>query len=599
MPLRLVYLCCMISSFEPSELLLLKKKSQQKIAVLAILRLIFFLLLITSLILAFAEHPLYMVAFIAIAFGFIYLIRLFNQEQDLQRLIRALLRMDEEQALRSVRHLQSLDGGEEFLDKDHPFSSDLDLFGKHSLFQLLNHTVTKSARTLLAKRLQMLQRDEDSVTFQTVIRELSQKRSFLYLFEGLGKAHHQETRDLTALETWLKEQEPWKSVYWVPLFLGPIGGVAVLLATLVGWIPAALVGIWIVIGVVMMAISHQYLKHVAEILPTFSQTKMYRFWSQQIQQENFEDPYLQKLSKDYRDQQHPVSKGLYSLEQLTFLIQNRFNLMYVVLNAFFWLDFMLVRRLVTWKDGYAKSLVGLKDNLDQWQVLVSYAVFVQEEGLTCLPVWKTEKTLRTTRITHPLIQPTVAVGNDFSMEAPTQTILLTGANMSGKTTFMRTLGINWVLANQGLPVFATSFESYPFQLFTSMRNSDNLGESVSSFYAELARIKKILSESEQGTPVFFLMDEILKGTNTTDRIMGSEALIRQLAATVAKGIISTHDIELSALEKALAYLRNYSFHSDIQEDTIQFDYTIKSGPCPSFNAQKLMQLMGIKIQKSS
>lgn len=171
--------------------------------------------------------------------------------------------------------------------------------------------------------------------------------------------------------------------------------------------------------------------------------------------------------------------------------------------------------------------------------------------------------------------------------------------MSGKTTFMRTLGINWVLANQGLPVFATSFESYPFQLFTSMRNSDNLGESVSSFYAELARIKKILSESEQGTPVFFLMDEILKGTNTTDRIMGSEALIRQLAATVAKGIISTHDIELSALEKAHAYLRNYSFHSDIQEDTIQFDYTIKSGPCPSFNAQKLMQLMGIKIQKSS
>ncbi|UJP65975.1 MutS-related protein [Mongoliitalea daihaiensis] len=588
----------MIPSFEPSELLSLKKKSQQKIAGLAILRLIFFLLLITTLILAFAEDSFYILAFIAVAFAFVYLIQLFNQEQDLQRLIRALLQMQEEQKLRAARNLQSLDDGEEFLNKDHPFASDLDLFGKHSLFQLLNHTVTKSARTLLAKRLQMLQPDQDSETFQTVIQELSQKLSFLQLFEGLGKAHHQETRDLTALETWLKEQELWKPIYWVPLFLGPLGGTAVLLATLVGWIPAALVGIWIVLGVGMMAISHRYLKHVAEILPTFSQTKMYRLWSQQIQQEHFEDPYLQKLSKDYRDQQHPVSKGLFSLEQLTFLIQNRFNLMYVVLNAFFWLDFILVRRFVTWKHVYAKSLGGLKDNLDHWQVLVSYATFVNEEALTCLPVWKSKKILRAVRITHPLIEPKLAVGNDFFIEESTQTILLTGANMSGKTTFMRTLGINWVLANQGLPVFATSFESYPFQLFTSMRNSDNLGESVSSFYAELARIKKILFESEQGESVFFLMDEILKGTNTTDRIMGSEALIVQLAATAAKGIISTHDIELSSLEHKHAYLKNYSFHSDIQEDTIQFDYTIKSGPCPSFNAQKLMQLMGIKLNLS-
>lgn len=595
MPFRDAYLCTMISSFDPTYLQSLKKKSKQKIAFLAILRLLSFILLITFLILAFAEHPLYIFAVLATSFGFVYLIKLFNSEQDLQSLIRALLQMQEERILRAARDLSSLDAGEEFSDKEHPFASDLDLFGKHSLFQLLNHTVTNGARQLLADRLRMQQPNSDSLSIQQAIPELSQKSDFLQLFEGLGKAHHQDARDFQLFEKWLGKNGPWKAFYWLPMVLGPLGGVAVLLAAVFGWMPAALVGLWILLGVVMMGVSHSYLKEVAELLPSFSQTKMYRLWAEQLQKEQFVNPYLSDLSQEYRTKKHPVSKGLYSLEQLTFLIQNRFNLMYIVLNAFFWLDFILVRRIYNWKQVFASGLGGLRENLDRWQLLVSYAIFVNEEGLTCFPTWINESSLQVTQLKHPLIGKDVAVGNDFSMEASTRTILLTGANMSGKTTFMRTIGINLVLANQGLPVFASSFQTYPFQLFTSMRNSDSLGESVSSFYAELARIKKILAESEEAEPVFFLMDEILKGTNTTDRIMGSEALIEQLAATSAKGIISTHDIELSALEEKHAYLKNFSFHSDIQDDSIHFDYTIKTGPCPAFNAKKLMQLMGIRL----
>jgi DNA mismatch repair ATPase MutS len=169
--------------------------------------------------------------------------------------------------------------------------------------------------------------------------------------------------------------------------------------------------------------------------------------------------------------------------------------------------------------------------------------------------------------------------------------------MSGKTTFMRTLGINMVLANMGLGIFGEKLEIGHFLLFTSMRNTDNLGESVSSFYAELGRIKKLLDFAAKGQPVFYLLDEILKGTNTIDRIMGSEALIRQLADSPCKGIISTHDIELSQLEDKLPYVINRSFHSQIFEDKILFDYKLKEGPCPSFNAHKLMELMGIKFAK--
>ena len=593
-----LYLCAMISSFETSELLQLKKKSKQKVAVLAILRLILFLLLGVFLVLSFAEDSLFFLALLVSIAAFVYLIKLFNQEQDFQRLIQALIRMQEEKQLRASRNLGILDSGEEFVDKEHPFANDLDIFGQHSLFQLLNHTVTASARTLLAKRLKMSQKDEVSLAFQTAIQELSKQTAFLQLFEGLGKAHAKDSRDFKAFEKWLKQAERWKAGYWVPMIIGPVLGLALLIGALFGIFPAALLGVWLLIGVGMMAVSHTYLKDVAGILPTFSQTKMYRLWSEQIQAQDFQDPYLGKISEVFRVQRFSVSKGLSSLEQLTFLIQNRFNLMYIVLNAFFWLDFMLLRQLYSWKKVYADSLGGLKDTLDVWQVLVSYASFTKEEQLTCYPEWSEHPTFQAISISHPLLKPEVAVSNNFTLELSTQTILLTGSNMSGKTTFMRTLGINIVLANQGLPVFADRFESFPFVLFTSMRNADNLGESVSSFYAELARIKKILQESEEGVAVFFLMDEILKGTNTADRIMGSEALIKQLAATNARGIISTHDIELSSLENELSYLKNYSFHSDILEDTIQFDYKIKQGPCPSFNAKKLMQLMGIKIDKT-
>jgi DNA mismatch repair ATPase MutS len=143
------------------------------------------------------------------------------------------------------------------------------------------------------------------------------------------------------------------------------------------------------------------------------------------------------------------------------------------------------------------------------------------------------------------------------------------------------------------------FEIGSMQLYTSMRNSDNLGESVSSFYAELSRIRTLISRLEAGEKIFFLLDEILKGTNTADRIAGSEALIRQVKKTNSIGIISTHDIELAGLNEQIEGLQNFSFHSEVFDQRIDFDYKIKQGPCPSFNAHKLMELMGIRFEQKT
>nr|WP_262921602.1 hypothetical protein [Pontibacter ruber] len=184
------------------------------------------------------------------------------------------------------------------------------------------------------------------------------------------------------------------------------------------------------------------------------------------------------------------------------------------------------------------------------------------------------------------------------MQGAGKTIVVTGSNMSGKTTFLRTVGINMVLAFIGAPVCADKLKVAPVQVYTAMRTADNLAESTSSFYAELKRLRILLNLTEDGQqPVFYLLDEILKGTNSRDRHLGAMSLIRQLHQRNTSGLISTHDLELGAMEQELqGSVENYSFNSDIIGDEINFDYKLTRGICRSFNASKLMQLMGIAIE---
>jgi hypothetical protein len=503
--------------------------------------------------------------------------------------------MEEEKEKRSSRSLQGFDSGTEFIDKAHPFSSDLDIFGSHSLFQLLNHTVNKGGKAKLASWLQSQMNPELATQRSGAVRELSWHPKFVSDFEATGRAFIKEEKSKAGFYNWLKQPESWQSFYYLPLIIGPIGGFILLILTAVGMIPTVWIGAWIVLGIFSLTLVFKPLQEASKVFPNQGDIKTYGKWASLIEKSDFADPYLQSLKEPIKNEDFVASEVLQSLEQKTFMIQNRINLMFVIFNLIFWIDFFLLWRAEIWRKKFGSHIAGWEEVFDTWQALISLGAFTHEEQNTSLPTWSREKTIEVKNLKHPLIAKEKAVGNDFSLFENTKTILLTGSNMSGKTTFMRTLGINMVMANIGLAPTAESFILGPFQLFTSMRNSDNLGESVSSFYAELARIKQLLSKAEEGDTVFFLLDEILKGTNTADRILGSEALIRQLASSNCKGIISTHDIELSQLQNSLDYLVNKSFHSEIMDDKIHFDYKLKEGPCPSFNAHKLMELMGIKF----
>ena len=571
------------------------ERVKNKLTALSLARLVVFLSLGAVVVVGISETRWLLSLFFPLSFLFIYLIIRFNRQKDKQAFLEAVLQIRADKEKRLARELSSFDPGDKFRDKNHPFANDLDLFGDHSLFQLINHTVNEGGKSKLA---QWMLAETDPGTAQkrySAVTELAQKEAFLQNFEALGKAFWKEEKSKTPFYEWLKTPSIWKSWFIVPAVLGPLGGTIILVGVLFAGFPVSLISLFILIGMAFLGLVFRPLLEISKAMPNEGDLKTLTAWARQLENISFSDSYLQHLQQPVSNEQYKASEALKALEQQTFMVQNRINLMYLIFNLLFWIDFRVLMRLEKWKKQYAAQIQQWDDLFNEWQAMVSLATFTADEKLSSEMHWADDLAMEAEDIKHPLIPKSSCIGNDFHLLKDKQIVLLTGSNMSGKTTFMRTLGINIVLANLGLNAFAEKFILGPFLLFTSMRNTDNLGENVSSFYAELARIRDLLVRAETGIPVFFLLDEILKGTNTTDRIMGSEALIRQLTSSQSKGVISTHDIELSELSSKIPSLANASFHSEIRENEILFDYKIKSGPCPSFNAHKLMELMGIRF----
>lgn len=573
------------------------KSLQSQTSTLSIFRLITFFGMGALVVLGIAESPIWLIPAAFAIGGFVKLIQKTNALKDQERIYLALSKITENQKLRQNRTLETLDSGAEFSDKNHPFSGDLDLFGNHSLFQLLNHTTSSNGKNQLAELIKSPFDSESSQSRSVAVSELSQKKEFLDSMEAIGLAFQKDEKPAQSWVKWLEIEEQTSRLFTILAYFGPIGGTMMLVLFFLGIVPEAFLGLWILIGVGFLSRVFVPLKEAAESIPSAPTLKSFRLRAKQIELENFKSPALTSEKAIFGLAETSISTQLNDLDRLGLWAQNRINLLYLPINLLFWTDFFLFVQLAKWKKKVGVSLGHLPENLEKWELWVSLGAFeAQLEGKGNVE-WSADYSLSGTELIHPLILPEKAVGNSIDFDSAHRLVILTGANMSGKTTFMRTLGINCVLANLGLSPFGQSLKLGPMQLYTSMRNSDNLGESVSSFYAELSRIHTLIERLESGEPLFFLLDEILKGTNTQDRISGSEALIHQILQTNGFGIISTHDIELSELEQSVEKVTNFSFHSEILDKSIDFDYKIKKGPCPSFNAHKLMELMGIKFRK--
>lgn len=562
---------------------------------LSFVRLLLFVAIGASGILTFSQSIIWVVPFVGAVAGFVFSIKNYNFQKDQESIYRALEIILGRAEQRRSRVLSEIENGKEFLDKNHPFANDLDLFGDHSLFQLLNHTVSKNGRKKLAELMKSNFNQHEAKRFQEASMDLSSKPELLKSIESSGIAFYSEEKSTSKWQSLLNSKKEVSLMISILAFLAPTVGITLIILAALGLIPGAILGVWVLVGLIPLGLVFKTLKEASEKLPSRSQLKAYSTWLHELEKQNFSSSLLKE--KHLLIQKEKASQLFRQLDALGLWIDNRLNLLYIPINLMLWTDLLLVKKFQNWINLHGDKLSKIPDLLEDWEVLVSLGSFENELGRQCNLTWDQGAVINASGISHPLLVPQKAISNDFQLGFENRFILLTGANMSGKTTFMRTLGINAVMANIGLKPFATDFTMGDFQLYTSMRNSDNLGESVSSFYAELSRIHRLIERLENQEKIFFLLDEILKGTNTEDRIAGSEALVRQVSKTNAFGIVSTHDIELSALEGKIEGVENRSFHSEVLDDTINFDYQLKKGPCPSFNAHKLMELMGIKFQE--
>jgi DNA mismatch repair ATPase MutS len=272
------------------------------------------------------------------------------------------------------------------------------------------------------------------------------------------------------------------------------------------------------------------------------------------------------------------------------------NFMYPLLNSFLLLDIYLIIGTEKWKSKNKALLKSWAEVVSEFEVINSFAGFCYSNPSYTFPeIIEKNNYVHFESLGHPLINSSKRVCNNFHSEGHGDIAMITGSNMGGKSTFLRTVGVNLVLALAGAPCCAKYGKVSNLKLYTSMRTQDNLKEGISSFYVELDRIEKMLKLIESSHNVFFLLDEIFKGTNSEDRHKGGFSLINQISNLKTSGIIATHDIELAKLSENKKLVANYSFNSEIKDNSMIFSYELQPNICIDFNASELMKKCGINI----
>ncbi|WP_300262761.1 MutS family DNA mismatch repair protein [Clostridium sp.] len=489
------------------------------------------------------------------------------------------------------------DLGEEYLDNKHPFINDLDIFGKNSLFQWINETGTVYGREKLSRllKLEELPSKEEILLRQEALKELSKKVDFRHVF--IASLKDKKGKKEKYLGEWLKEDN--KSI-------SPLLNILRIIMPIINIGITILVGMNIILWQILLislVISYGILKlgnkEVIKGLNIFEDLK-YRIKTyvealELIEKENFESNIIQSIKKCLYINGKSASKELKSLEKATNWLYDRGNAFYLLLNCYLLWDYQILSKLEKWKnsnkDEFEKWMISLGD----FEALVSLAGFTYNNHGWAIPKINEGYTLKGKNLSHPMLGEK-GVGNNFDINKDKRVILITGSNMSGKSTFLRTVGFNCILAYLGLPVKGESFEVPILKVYTCMRTGDNLEESISSFYAEILRIKIIVEGVKRGEKILFLLDEIFKGTNSLDRHEGAEILINQLLEGNTLGLVSTHDFELCDMEKKDSTIQNYNFREYYENNKLKFDYILRKGVSQTRNARYLMKMAGIDIE---
>ena len=314
-----------------------------------------------------------------------------------------------------------------------------------------------------------------------------------------------------------------------------------------------------------------------------------------LEKKKFESRQLKDLKEILFNERYSSIQGIKELDRITEKVNLRYNnaLIYFIFNGLFLWDYECAYLLENWKDEYGLEVEKWVEVIGEIEALSSLSVLMQiEENISFPTIDNSKLKVAAQGLGHPLINSDVRILNNMEMD--NSIFIITGSNMSGKTTFLRTVGINLVLAYSGGPVYAQKMSCPMLNIYTSMRITDDLKNGISTFYAELLRIKNIINEAKKNKNMIFLIDEIFRGTNSMDRILGAKNVLANLNKLGVIGAITTHDLELCLLDK-YGRIKNYHFSEEYKDNKIHFDYKIKPGKSTSTNAKYLMKLVGIEI----
>lgn len=494
------------------------------------------------------------------------------------------------------------DNGEEYLNVKHPYSSDLDIFGAKSLFQLINTTNTFIGRQKLVKYLENPLKDiKEIVKRQNAVKELGHKNGFCEELECEGMWSKKSKENPGKLFEYAENKNKlFKSelikymVFLLPIIF--IGSTFVIFFNKL-WSIFFIVLLLFTIHLGLYAFAFMKITPVLNLVYSFkNDIEAYVNILELIEKQEFKDEYLNELKTALFSEKKSVLKSVKELNKIVENISLRYNMAFTPISIILMWDYQCLFSLEKWKKDYGNDIRQWIETIGEFESLSSLSVLCKLNPNWTFPSFYEEKCIISAKeMGHPLIDSEKRICNDVDMT--NSIFIITGSNMSGKTTFLRTIGINLVLSYAGAPVCAENFDCTIMDIFTSMRIEDDLNEGISTFYAELLRIKIIIEELNKKEPMIFLIDEIFRGTNSNDRIIGAKNVLKNLNKEWVIGGISTHDFELCDLEfDDKVRIKNYHFRESYTNNNIIFDYKLKRGRSNTTNAKYLMRMVGIEIE---
>ena len=498
----------------------------------------------------------------------------------------------------------SFEDGKEYTNPEHPYSFDLDIFGRRSLFQSINRTCTFFGKNRLAKWLQNHLHEKTSIEKrQEMVREISEHTLFREQFRVAGLVHHGQSSDGEKIQAWSQSPAQYLHAGWVKAFIWgvPVINSLLLITSLAGWTSFSWLGLSFGIFLVL---SFGIIKRATYIQETYGkQLKSLNGYARLIalaKAENWKSAGMQELMERFNlNGQSPIQALQQLSKELDRLDLRNNQFLYVLLEGSIFFQLQEIVRIERWKVRYGQHISEWLETVGELDALCSLGTFAYNHPQYTNPEL-TEKPFcfLATQMGHPLMPASQCVKNDATIPSRPFFLIITGANMAGKSTYLRTIGVNYLLACIGAPVCCERLKLHPNQLITSLRTSDSLSDNESYFFAELKRLKRIIDLLNQGQQLFIILDEILKGTNSMDKQKGSFDLIRQFMQLKANGIIATHDLLLGSLIKQFPEeIRNYCFEADIKENELTFSYKLREGVAQNMNACFLMKKMGIILQE--